>query len=162
MAAHKDCQEKDYDKLFDDILDDIVERNMSASKALIGRMSFNKFYQMISEDENREKKYTRACILRAERVNDEIIDIADDDSSDTIITTNLAGDLIEKENKEYISRSRVRIDARKWWLSKTNPKKYGDKVDITSGDKPIQSAAVSVIFDGAALQASNIEVKEPE
>lgn len=123
--------DKDYDKLFDDICNDIVELNVSASEALINRMSFSKFYQMILDDEIKEKKYTRACILRAERVNDEIVDIADDKTLDTITVTRPDGSEYEKENTEYISRSRVRIDARKWWLSKTNPKKYGDKLDVS-------------------------------
>ena len=51
--------DKDYDKLFDDICNDIVELNVSASEALINRMSFSKFYQMILDDETKEKKYTR-------------------------------------------------------------------------------------------------------
>ena len=34
-------------------------------------------------------------------------------------------------NGEAIQRSRLRVDARKWLLSKLAPKKYGDKIETT-------------------------------
>lgn len=143
MPAHKKYQNIDYDQLFNDILDDIVEKNMSASKALEGRMSYSKFYEMLEQDEVRAKKYARACIMRAERVNDEIMEIADNDSNDIKLVTLPDGTVVEKENKEYIQRSRVKIDARKWWLSKTNPKKYGEKLDITTDNKALSSVELT-------------------
>lgn len=45
-------------------------------------------------------------------------------------------------NGEHIQRSRLRVDTRKWFLSKVLPKLYGDKLDITSDHKPLQ---VSII-----------------
>lgn len=161
MAAHKQYQGIDYDKLFDDILDDIVEKNMSASKAMLGRMSYTKFYEMLEQSTLRADKYARACIMRAERVNDEIMEIADNDDNDTKLITLPSGEVIEKENKEFIQRSRVRIDARKWWLSKTNPKKYGDKLDITTDNKAIDNAGVSIVFEGTELM-SKIKFTPPE
>lgn len=160
MAAHKQYQNIDYNQLFDDICNDIAERNMSASKAMLGRMSYTKFWDMLNEDKFRADKYARACIIRAEQVNDEILDIADDKSNDTI-TYDLDGATVEKENKEFIQRSRVRIDARKWWLSKTNPKKYGDKLDLTTDNKALDASGVNVIVDGVSL-VSKIKVTKPE
>lgn len=161
MAAHKDCQEKDYNKLFDDICNDIVELNKSASKALEGRMSFSKFYEMLDESEDRAKKYARACALRAERVNDEIIDIADESDRDTIVLKRPDGSEYEKENTEYINRSRVRIDARKWWLSKTNPKKFGDKLDLsTNGEKINQTPNINLVLEGKPVDLSLSSVRK--
>ena len=160
MAANTKYQNIDYEQLFNDILDDIVEKNMSASKAMIGRMSYTKFYEMLEQSKERADKYARACIMRAERVNDEIIEIADNDSEDVMIGYNKNGEPIEKENKEYIQRSRVKIDARKWWLSKTNPKKYGDKLDITTDNKALDQNAINIILDGKEL-AGKIKVSEP-
>jgi hypothetical protein len=37
---------------------------------------------------------------------------------------------------------RLMIDARKWTASKLLPKKYGDKIDVTSGGKAIKGYAV--------------------
>ena len=55
-------------------------------------------------------QYARATGLRTDVIFDEIEDIADGD-----------GD---------VARDRLRIDARKWSLSKMQPKKYGDRLEI--------------------------------
>jgi hypothetical protein len=70
------------------------------------------------------KQYARATELRAEAIFDDILSIADQNENDTYI--NEFG--IEIINSDVIQRSRLRIDARKWVLSKLNPKKFGDKV----------------------------------
>jgi hypothetical protein len=57
---------------------------------------------------------------------DEIIDISDNVEQDLLITP----DGREVVNNAVISRDKLRVDTRKWAMSKMNPKKYGDKVDI--------------------------------
>ena len=84
------------------------------------------FYKWISEDDTKAKRYARACEYRADAIFDEIIEIADETSNDTIIDD----DGNERPNHEWISRSRLRVDSRKWIASKLAPKKYGDKLDI--------------------------------
>jgi hypothetical protein len=45
-------------------------------------------------------------------------------------------------NGEHIQRSRVRIDTRKWMLSKMLPKVYGDKTEVAltgANGGPVQS-----------------------
>lgn len=44
------------------------------------------------------------------------------------------------------SQGRLIIDTYKWMASKFYPKMFGDKVDVTSGDKPIQVAPQQIIF----------------
>jgi len=58
--------------------------------------------------------------------------------------------------------ARVMIDTWKWEICKYYPKLYGDKLDVTSGDKPIQSTPITVALDGQVLQASSIKVSAPE
>jgi len=41
-----------------------------------------------------------------------------------------------------VQRARLRIDARKWYLSKVLPKKYGDKLDVMSGGKPLKANTI--------------------
>lgn len=79
--------------------------------------------------------YTRAREAQADFLADEIIEIADDSRNDTV--TIMKGDTaIEIENKEWTSRSKLRVEARKWVAAKLKPKKYGDKIDVTTdGDK---------------------------
>ena len=74
--------------------------------------------------------YTRAREDQADTLADEIIDIADDASRDTILRpVGEDGETIEVQNPEWINRSRLRVDARKWVAAKLKPKKYGDKAD---------------------------------
>lgn len=72
-------------------------------------------------------KYTRARELQAESMLEEIFEIADDTSADTIFAKR-GDDTVEVANNEWINRSRLRVDTRKWAMARMNPKKYGDKV----------------------------------
>lgn len=68
-------------------------------------------------------KYTRARTIQAHKMFDETLAIADDGRNDTYET-----DSGEHTNHEVIQRSRLRVDTRKWYLSKVLPKVYGEKV----------------------------------
>ena len=82
------------------------------------------------------KQYARAKDTQAELMFDELLEIADDGSND-LMTIEKGDVAYEVENKEVVNRSRLRVDTRKWYLSKVLPKKYGDKIDVTSGGKPL-------------------------
>ncbi len=96
-------------------------------------------YKWIDSDSEKSKQYARACELRADIIFDEMVDIADDGTNDYMQKMIGDGIQIEVLNSEHIQRSRLRIDTRKWILSKMNPKKYGDKTDITTNGKSITS-----------------------
>ena len=84
-----------------------------------------------------QDQYEAAMVQRSEAIFEDILEIADNSSRDTIIT-----DTGEKPNSEWISRSRLRVDARKWMLSKMMPKRYGDKITQEIGGidgAPIES-----------------------
>lgn len=90
-------------------------------------------------------QYTRARDLGLDAVADELLDIADDGTNDWM-ERNSEGNPGWAVNGEHVQRSRLRLDARKWYLSKLAPKKYGDKVqqEITGADGgPIQTQDVS-------------------
>ena len=55
---------------------------------------------------------------------EEIISISDNSTHDTVYDQ----DGNAKCNNEWIARSRLRVDSRKWIASKMLPKLYGDKV----------------------------------
>lgn len=69
--------------------------------------------------------YARAREDQVECWEDEIIDIAYDRSGDKICDSE--GN--EYEDKEFVNRSRVKIDSLKWIMSKVNSRKYGDKIE---------------------------------
>lgn len=71
------------------------------------------------------QQYARAREVQADLLAEEIIDIADDDSQDQMLTETGI-----KPNAEFIQRSRLRIEARKWMACKLLPKIYGDKSEV--------------------------------
>lgn len=91
------------------------------------------FNEWLSEDNELAKQYARTCELRAEMIFDEMITIADDQEEDIIIGEGGK----EYVNHNVINRARLRVDTRKWILSKMNPKKYADKIDITTDNQKI-------------------------
>ena len=94
------------------------------------------FYKWLQSDELKVKIYAGACEVRGDAIFDEILEIADQSYGDKKLLDN--GD--EVIDAEFVARSRIRIDARKWVVGKLNPKKYGDsnKVILEGGEKPIQ------------------------
>jgi hypothetical protein len=74
--------------------------------------------------------YARAREAQADVWAQEIIDIADDSSGDTI-TTEKGAKICDAE---WVNRSRLRVDARKWAAAKGSPRKYGDRLEL-AGDK---------------------------
>lgn len=83
----------------------------------------------LRNNEEFSQLYARAKEDQADFLAEEIIEIADDASQDVIQVDLGDGVVVEKENKEFANRSKIRIDARKWIASKLKPKKYGDKIE---------------------------------
>lgn len=137
MAKRPTYTDKQKDEIFERILMRVAGgqaiRNVIKNKDVY---SIELFYKALN-DKSKAKQYARACEERAEVIFEDIIDIADNQEKDVIV-------IDEKEvvNHNVINRSRLRIDARKWMLSKMNPKKYGDKIDYTSGGEPIDNKTV--------------------
>lgn len=76
--------------------------------------------------------YARARESQADFLAEEIIEISDDGRRDY----KKDEDGNEVPDYDHIQRSKLRVDARKWVASKLKPKKYGEKVDVTSdGEK---------------------------
>jgi len=114
-----------------------------------GMPSPSTVFKWLTEKKDFSDNYTRAKELQAEFLVEKIISIADDTSNDTTLTDN--GKAIA--NSEWINRSRLRVDTRKWVASKLFPKKYGSKVDVTSNGESIAASKVKAILpDGTSLE----------
>lgn len=91
-------------------------------------------------------KYARAKDLGIDNFVEETIEIADDASNDWMEKLDRegqsAGWLV---NHDHVSRSKVRIETRRWLAERMAPKRYGPKQDITSGGEPIKGNAVAVV-----------------
>ena len=86
-------------------------------------------------------QYAQARGVGYQLLADEIVAIADEN-----YTTAEDGKR-ERLSNEAIARNRLRVDTRKWMLSKMLPKMYGDKVTTEhtgKGGGPIQLAAVDL------------------
>ena len=94
---------------------ELIAQGMSITKACnAAGMSHSTFHARVSEPAFSDK-YAKAMDKRADKIFDEMQDIADGDDS-------------EPDNSVKINRDRLRVDTRKWIVSKMLPKKYGDKV----------------------------------
>lgn len=89
-----------------------------------------------SDKKTFQDNYARARAAQAENLFEELLEIADDSTNDYM--KKIIGNDVEIEvlNHENINRSRLRVDTRKWYISKVLPKKFGDKLDLTTaGEK---------------------------
>jgi hypothetical protein len=77
-----------------------------------------------SENQEFLAQYEEARISQAQHLFDQLIDIAD--------------------TGEDVARDRLRVDTRKWYLSKVLPKVYGDKIDLTTDGKELPSPIIQL------------------
>ena len=133
------------DKLADKICQMIAlgqsVRSICAKKDMI---SMQTFFRWLRENDKFREQYARACEERSYMHAEDIIEIADNATNDYM--EKLEGDDYIF-NSENVQRSRLRIDTRKWLMSKLNPKVYGDKLDMTTNGNDI----------GVTLSASQAE-----
>jgi hypothetical protein len=73
-------------------------------------------------------QYMRARTLGYEALADELMEIADTPEIGVIKTVKPDGS-VEEKFADMLEHRRMRIDSRKWMLSKMLPKVYGEKVD---------------------------------
>ena len=133
---------------------ELIEKGYSVRKACkelhISTRTFNEWLQVDVEKQN---QYVRATQVRADNIFEEILDIADEANKDVLRVDEYGNQII---NNEFVQRSRIRIDARKWMLGKMNPKKYGDSVKLTGdADNPIQSKLTIEILPATGRIASS-------
>lgn len=88
------------------------------------------------------EQYDKARRLQADYLFDETLEIADDGSNDWMEREYAEGRSVTVPDQDHISRSRLRVDTRKWYISKVLPKKYGDKMDVTSDGKAIKGNTI--------------------
>lgn len=103
-------------------------------------------------EENRafDEQYARAREKGYRTMADEILDISDDASKDW-----LEANGHKSFNGEHVQRSRLRVDTRKWLLSKALPKIYGDKVELSGPEGgPLVIKWAEPAADDASQQSS--------
>ena len=82
------------------------------------------------QEEGNSQRYARARELRSELFADEIRELSDDSSNDT-----LSGEKGDYPNSVAVARNKLQIDTRKFLMSKFYPKVYGDRMNIDHSGK---------------------------
>lgn len=142
-TKRKTAKERQFDKDFEYICMEI-ERGVALRRACPVFMSLRKFYELMDASSEKRERYARACEARADKIFDDLLDIADDGSNDTYVDDNG----MPRTDTEVIQRSKLRVDTRKWMLAKLAPKKYGDKLDIDAKvDAKIETVTIFKLPD---------------
>ncbi len=119
------------------------------------------FLQWMEEEPLLAQQYAHAREIGYKRLADEIVEIADETHTTTFVHeqdpdgnylfnqdgTPKLKQILVPLSSDVIARNRLRVDTRKWMLSKMLPKIYGDKVTQEHTGKdggPITMAAVDL------------------
>ena len=99
-----------------------------------------------------------------EHWSDEIVQIADDATNDYMDREAKNGEVERVLDPEAVQRSKLRIDTRKWLMSKLAAQRYGDKIDVNVS----ATVEVGALSDAelekrtqARLKALGVEVAGP-
>jgi len=132
-------------ELFDSICEEIATTDKGLSTICKSKdISTTAFYNWIneSEDDTLVDKYARARELQAEYLADQIIELSSLErisEETTIFDDGQGNEKTSVTRKDNYARTRLEIDARKWKASKLAPKKFGEKLDVTTGGEKIQN-----------------------
>ncbi len=92
-------------------------------------------------------QYAHAREAQMDALAEDILAIADDSAGDIRVDA----DGHEAPNHELVQRARLRVDTRKWIMSKIAPKRYGDKItqELTGGNGAPLIPAINVTIGRA-------------
>lgn len=106
------------------------------------------------------ERLSRAREIRSHLLADDALAVADEDQFDTITKTGRNGEQYDSPDSEWIARSRLRFEARRWHAKNLNARVYGERTAIDHGgqpDNPLKTESVSVKVDPDALSTDERE-----
>lgn len=106
-----------------------------------GKITARTFHRWLERSEELRQRYARAKEMQADLIAFQVLEIADTPVVGVRTKTTLTG--TEVTEGDMIEHRRLQVDARKWAAGKLSPKKYGDKVDLTSGGERIAAPVVT-------------------
>jgi hypothetical protein len=96
--------------------------------------SKSRWYQILAADEALAGRFARAREEGFDAIAEEALEIADDGTNDWKTREKESGETYEALNHEHVQRSKLRVETRLKLLAKWDPKRYGEKIDLTSSD----------------------------
>ena len=124
--------------IFNGICDNVVKNKISFNKAIEdSEITIMTFYRWLTKNESFKQSYNYAREIRADVLFEEIIEIADTPEEGSKVKYTPKGTITE--TGDMTEHRRLKIDARKWVVSKMNGKKYGNNAsdDDDKGDNEI-------------------------
>lgn len=101
-------------------------------------------------------QYARAREAQADALFDEILHIADN-TLEGVKTKTLPDGKVEKTTGDMIEHRRLQVDARKWMAGKLQPKKYGDKLELSGNPDapliPVLNVSIGKTGPGSSSEA---------
>jgi hypothetical protein len=88
---------------------------------------------------------------------EQLFAIADDGSKDWIERIGDSGQVFRIPDHEHMARARLRVETRKWYLSKLAPKRYGDKVEIEVNKAPDDKVSMLLAEALSPQQLADLE-----
>jgi hypothetical protein len=158
--AKRGAPSKFTEELFSKILRELsFSDNSIVNICKSNNISADAFFDWLIKYENLSQRYTRARERQADFLADQIIEIANEKSGD-IVKIMKDGKLIEVEDKEFVSRSKLKIEARKWIASKLKPKKYSERIEVDQ--KTEVSGEINHVITGMIIVDEEEKTEENE
>ncbi len=105
------------------------------------------------------ERYARAREAQAEAWSDEIVEISDDTAKDTHVTVYEGGVERTSPNTEWLGRSKLRVDSRKWLMAKLHPGRYGDHLKVEQKTTHSVDDSVGALMERVGLAGKRIHDK---
>lgn len=128
------------EQLFEDICKEIEETweglSVICPRHAVARSSF---YVYKDAEQQRVDRYARAREMQIDFLEDLLFKIAMDERGD--------GDVVDRVNigSNMVARARLKVDTIKFVLAKLRSHRWGDKVDVTSNGKTVESISVTIV-----------------
>lgn len=138
---------------YSDVIADAICDEIAIGRSLLSITAESDFpsertvYRWLESNEAFRQKYTRAREFQAEHYAAQIVELADTPVEARKIVIKADGSE-EITIGDAVERTKVQIDARKWYAARLNPKKYGDKVqtELTGRDGGAIQSEHRIVF----------------
>lgn len=130
MARPSKYTQKLADAICEQLMDGKSLRTICSTVKMPNRSTV---FRWLAENENFRDQYAHTREEQADVLADEIIAIADTAVIGEKVKKDAKGKVVERTTGDMVERSKLQIDARKWYAGKLQPKKYGERVSLDHG-----------------------------
>lgn len=127
MARPSDYTQELADRICEELSEGVSLRTVCLADDM---PSARTVFRWLRTNEQFCQQYARAKEESADAMAEELLDISDESVKD-------AYGADPKASSAVVQAQKLRVDTRKWLMSKMKPKKYQDKLDVTSDGKAI-------------------------